>query len=111
MEDDMPGIVVTSCDDLPYGPSSTDYEYDKWRDEVDEQPVGREGRIEEEVYRLEKHFSVEDLKESISESSALDRLALFDALKSGEALDSLAVLRDIRDAWIKKTAETIVDGR
>lgn len=73
--------------------------------------MNRDSMIEEEVYRLEKHFSVEDLSESISESSALDRLALFDALKSGEALDSLAVLRDIRDAWIKKTAEEIVDGR
>lgn len=29
----MPGISAPSCDDLPYGPGQTDYEYDKWRQE------------------------------------------------------------------------------
>jgi len=29
----MPSIYIDSCDDLPYGPGQTDYEYDKWRQE------------------------------------------------------------------------------
>jgi hypothetical protein len=29
----MPSVVVTSSDDLPYGPGQPDYEYDKWRQE------------------------------------------------------------------------------
>lgn len=32
----MPGIYVTSCDDLPYGPGQTDYEYDRLRQEQDD---------------------------------------------------------------------------
>jgi hypothetical protein len=43
----MPGIVVTSCDDLPYGPGSSDYQYDKW---VQEQ-LDNEAQSTEETWQ------------------------------------------------------------
>ena len=32
----MPGVVLDRAEDRPYGPGNPDYEYDKWRDEMDE---------------------------------------------------------------------------
>ena len=32
----MPGIVLNRAEDRPYGPENSDYEYDKWRDDMDE---------------------------------------------------------------------------
>ena len=72
--------------------------------------VGRDARIDEEVYRLEKCFSVDDLESAIKNSSAEDWGILWSSLDGGDAHECLAILQDIRDAWIKKTAEEIVDG-
>ena len=35
----MSGIFIDSCDDRPYGPGQTDYEYDKWRQQMDERQI------------------------------------------------------------------------
>ena len=72
-------------------------------------PVTKEERIEEEVYRLEKSFCLDDLFEAISESSAMDQIDLFESLRDGEAQECLFTLRAMRDAWIKSLAEHNVE--
>ena len=32
----MPGIVLDRAEDRPYGPGNSDYIYDQWRDEMDD---------------------------------------------------------------------------
>ena len=38
----MGAIYVRSCDDLPYGPGQSDYEYDKERQRKDDMDLGKE---------------------------------------------------------------------
>ena len=43
----MSGIVLDRTEDRPYGPGNPDYEYDKWRDEMDEKLTDAEREFEE----------------------------------------------------------------
>lgn len=69
--------------------------------------MNRDAMIEEEVYRLEHRISCDDLREAITGCSADDMEALREAVQGGG--DCGAVLRDIRDAWIKQKATEIVE--
>lgn len=70
--------------------------------------MNRDSMIEEEVYRLEKGFSVDDLQLAISTAHWTDLLMLWEAMNKSE--DCGPVLRDIRDAWIKRKAEEKVEN-
>ena len=43
----MSGIVLDRAEDRPYGPGNPDYEYDKWRNEMDEKLTAAEREFEE----------------------------------------------------------------
>lgn len=84
-------------------------------DDADEYfAMNRDSMIEEEVYRLEKSFSVEDLQKAIAKASAKHMLELLGAIRESErGIEEkhlcLWALQDIRDAWIKQKATEIVE--
>jgi len=73
--------------------------------------MNREAMIEEEVYRMEKEFNSDDLQAAIEGCSAVHAIELIQALRQDDAAECMALLRDIRDAWIKAAAEKIVEER
>ena len=70
----------------------------------------RKQMIQEEEDKLHSGFCMDDLIEAISEASAEDQVALFQAFKEGDAADCLAMLRDMRNSYCKRYAEDYVEN-
>ena len=84
----MGAIYVRSCDDLPYGPGQSDYEYDKERQRKDDM---------EPMSDLGKHLF--DQMTAINESQRI-------AMRLGRQ----QVARDVA-AWAARNAEHIKDAQ
>jgi hypothetical protein len=72
--------------------------------------MNRDSMIEEEVYRLEKSFSIDELREAISECSDAHMISLRTSLMEHDGGDCLLALSIIREAWIKQKATEIVEN-
>lgn len=77
--------------------------------------MNRDSMIEEEVYRLEKSFDLDDMRAAIASASAKNLVELFQGLQQyGDqptANQCLWALRDIRDAWIKQKATDTIENQ
>lgn len=71
--------------------------------------MNRDSMIEEEIYRLEKKFGIEDLRNALKECSEAHMLSLRLKLETRDSTELLYIIEDIRDAWIKRKAEEIVE--
>lgn len=72
--------------------------------------MNRDSQIEEEVYRLEKKFDLDDFTEALSEAPTRLQLDLFIEAFKQDGSECVAILRDIRDAWIKRVATERIDN-
>lgn len=120
----MPGIRVVSCDDLPYGPGQSDYEYDGWVAEQMNAPTSRIQFIEEShTYLLDGNPvpSVTEIIKPMVDMSRVPRETLEYKRSLGKAVHKAIELYERQDldvdtldqealpffeAWIKFKQET-----
>jgi hypothetical protein len=72
--------------------------------------INRDSMIEEEVYRLEKSFDLDDMIAAFNTAPIKLQMALYAALSTSDPFECLTSVEDIRDAWIKQKATDIVEN-